>query len=403
LRNIRIIAKIDHMRFVPASLLCLPLAASALAQEAGPPLDTALKQARAEQAAAEKQAARLEAAASKAQNQAERLRAQQQAAAQQIEAAEARITAEEAQLRLASAYVALSQRRLAEEQRPAASLLAGLAMMGRRPPLLALADQRSTDELVKVRILLDSTLPAIRSRSSRLSADLVQAQRLRRSALEARAGLLHSRQELAARRTQFAELEQKTLQQAVLAGGQALSAGDVALAAGEDVERLRGAQAAGQSARTLAWELSAEEPAPARPIPGEGPFAGPPFAYRLPADALVTEGLGAVNASGVRSRGLTLATSRGATVSAPADGIVRFSGPFRDYDGVLIIDHGGGWMSLIVNVASDLRPGRRIQLGEPVGRALGPLQVELSQNGHRISPSLIAGSSRSLSKAAKGR
>jgi septal ring factor EnvC (AmiA/AmiB activator) len=90
-------------------------------------------------------------------------------------------------------------------------------------------------------------------------------------------------------------------------------------------------------------------------------------------------------------------------VSAPADGIVRFSGPFRDYDGVLIIDHGGGWMSLIVNVASDLRPGRRIQLGEPVGRALGPLQVELSQNGHRISPSLIAGSSRSLSKAAKGR
>ena len=31
---------------------------------------------------------------------------------------------------------------------------------------------------------------------------------------------------------------------------------------------------------------------------------------------------------------------------------MSFSGPFRDYDGVLIIDHGGGWMSLIVNVAS---------------------------------------------------
>jgi septal ring factor EnvC (AmiA/AmiB activator) len=391
------------MRVVLALFLCLPLAASALAQDAGPPLDLALKQARAEQAAAERQAAQLEAAASRAQNQVERLRAQQLAAAQEIEAAEARITAEEAQLHLASAYVALSQRRLAEEQRPVASLLAGLAMMGSRPPLLALADQRSTDELVKVRILLDSTLPAIRSRTGRLSAELAQAERLRKSALDARAGLIRSRQELGARRTAFAGLEQKALQQAVQTGGQALTAGDVALAAGEDVERLRGAQAAGQSVRALAAELAAQDPAPPRPAPGEGRMPAPPFAYRLPALASVTEGLGSVDTSGVRSRGLTLATSPRAEITAPADGIIRFSGPFRDYDGVLIIDHGGGWMSLMVNVSSDLRPGERVELGQPVGRALGPLQVELSQNGRRFSPSLVAGSSPSLSKAAKGR
>jgi len=89
-------------------------------------------------------------------------------------------------------------------------------------------------------------------------------------------------------------------------------------------------------------------------------------------------------------------------VTAPADGVVKFAGPFRDYDGVVIIDHGGGWLSLIVNVASELHPGDRIRLGEGVGRALGPLQVELSQNGRRISPALIAGSSQSLSKGPKG-
>jgi len=390
------------MRALLTLLLCLPVAASALAQDAGTPLDVALKQARAEQAAAEQQAARLEMAASKAQNEAGRLRAQQAAAAQQIDAAEARITAEEAELRLASAYVAQSQRRLAEEQRPVASLLAGLAMMGRRPPLLALADQRSTDELVKVRILLDSTLPAIRTRTTALSAELDQAERLRRSTLEARADLVHGRQELDTRRARFAELEEKALQEASTAGGQALSAGDVALAAGEDVERLRGARTAGLSAYSLAAELAAGDPAPARPAPGQGRAPSPPFAYRLPAAGPVTEGLGSVNASGVRSRGLALATARGAPVSAPADGVVRFSGPFRDYDGVLIIDHGGGWMSLIVNVSSDLRPGVKVRLGEPVGRALGPLQVELSQNGRRFSPSLIAGSSPNLSKTDKG-
>jgi hypothetical protein len=53
-------------------------------------------------------------------------------------------------------------------------------------------------------------------------------------------------------------------------------------------------------------------------------------------------------------------------------------------------------------VASTLRPGERVVIGQIVGRALGPLQVELSQNGRRISPALIAGSSQSLSKGPKG-
>ena len=97
------------------------------------------------------------------------------------------------------------------------------------------------------------------------------------------------------------------------------------------------------------------------------------------------EGLGSVNESGVRSRGLTLATARGAPITAPADGIVKFAGPFRDYDGVLIIDHGSGWLTLIVNAASTLHPGDHVAIGQPIGRALGPLQIELSQNGHRIS------------------
>jgi len=128
----------------------------------------------------------------------------------------------------------------------------------------------------------------------------------------------------------------------------------------------------------------------------------PRIAYQLPATAPVSDGLASVNASGVRSRGLTLATPRGTEVTIPADGVVKFAGPYEDYDGVLIIDHGGGWVSLIVNVASELRVGGRVRLGDPAGRALGPLQVELSQNGRRISPALIAGSSQSLSKGPKG-
>jgi septal ring factor EnvC (AmiA/AmiB activator) len=112
--------------------------------------------------------------------------------------------------------------------------------------------------------------------------------------------------------------------------------------------------------------------------------------------------MGAINDSGVLARGTTLATFRGMPLTAPADGTIKFAGPYRGYDGVLIIDHGGGWISLIVNAASTLRPGDKVRMGDDIGRALGPLQVELSQNGRRISPALIAGSSQNLSKGPKG-
>jgi murein hydrolase activator len=383
-------------------LTTLAVAGSAPAQPAGEPLDATLQRARAEQATAEKEATRLDQAAVQARGTAARLRAQQEAAAQAIEAAEARITASDAQLRLASAYVAAHRHRIAREQQPVSALLAGLAVMARRPPLLALAGGRGTDELVEVRILLNSTLPVIRSRTRRLSDELAEGERLQQAALDARSDLAGSRQELILRRQRFAALEQQALSQALASGGAALNAGDTALAAGEDVERLRGAAANSQSIRTLARQLAAEDPAPARPVAGERAAPRPPFAYALPASAPVTEGLGAVDESGVRSRGLTMATARGTAVTAPAAGTIRYAGPFRDYDGVVIIDHGGGWMSLIVNASSSLKPGDRVRLGDPLGRALGPLEVELSHYGRRFSPALIAGSSETLSNAAKG-
>jgi murein hydrolase activator len=364
-------------------------------------LDQALKQARADEASADAETARLQKAASEARGEAERLSARQAAAAEAIEAAEAGITAADMQFRLANAYVAAHQARLEEEQRPVSSLLAGLAVMAQRPPLLALADGGSTDDLVKIGVLLDSTLPVIRDRTRAISVQLHQGERLEAAANSARNDLEHSRQELAQRRQQFAVLQQRALEQSLAAGGKALSEGDISIAAAEQIEKLQGEESGTRSARQLASLLTSEEPAPPRPFAPVGPKPSLPFAYALPLDAPAIEGLGAVNESGVRSRGTSFASPRGLPVKAPADGIVRFSGPFRDYDGILIIDHGRGWMSLIVNLSSPLKAGDRVGLGDPVGRALGPVEVELSHNGQRFSPALIAGSSQTLSKGMK--
>jgi septal ring factor EnvC (AmiA/AmiB activator) len=388
-------------RLAPLLLFApLLLAASAAVPTLADPLQSALRSARAEQATADAETKRLERIADGAKNEAARLQARQAAAANAIEAAEARISAADALLRITSAAVKRQSAQLQREQEPIASLLSGLAMMAQRPPLLAIADRGSTDDLVKVRVLLDATLPVIRSRTAALSEQLAQGRRLERDALSARQELQRSRQDLVARRQQFAALETQALKSFESAHGRALSSGDVALAAGEDIEQLRGTEAGSRAAFAIAGELAANDPAPTRPLSPEG-RSEPPLPYRLPAAAAVTDGVGSVNAHGVRSRGLTLATARGTPLSVPASGTVRFSGPFQSHDGVVIIDHGKGWMSLIVGVASPLRAGERVMLGDPLGRALGPIEVELSQNGRRVSPALIAGSSQTLSNGGK--
>ena len=395
------------MRSTLALKLALPLmlpliAASTPVQSQATPIDSALAQAVAEQRSASKAAERLRRAADEARSTAERLAAEQAAAGEALAAAEAGITAAEARLKIAAASVAAHRIRLAREQRPAANLLAGLALMARQPPLLALADHGSAAELVKVRVLIGSTVPAIRARTASLAAALAEGRNLQRSAAAARATLAQSRRDLLERRGEFARLEQRALEQAAVAGSQSLSASDTVLAAGEDIARLRSEQAGSGAALALAAVLAAEQPAPAGPAAGKGSAIRTPFAYTLPAQAPVTVGLGAVSASGVRSRGLTLATRRGALLLAPAAGILRFAGPFREYDGVLIIDHGGGWLTLIVNAASTAARGSRVAAGQPLGRALGPIQVELSHSGQPRSPALIAGSSERMSNGGKG-
>jgi chromosome segregation ATPase len=120
----------------------LLLATSAPVQPQGETLDRVLQRARAEQGSAEIEARRLGQVAAKARSEVDRLRAKQAAAAQAIEAAEARITGADANLRLVSAAAALRRSELQRQQQPIASLLSGLAMMARRPPLLRIGRQQ---------------------------------------------------------------------------------------------------------------------------------------------------------------------------------------------------------------------------------------------------------------------
>ncbi len=65
-------------------------------------------------------------------------------------------------------------------------------------------------------------------------------------------------------------------------------------------------------------------------------------------------------------RGIDLAAQPGAVVSAPADGIIHFSGVVVDRP-VLSIEHPGSLLSSFEPVVSTLRPGTAVRRGEPIG------------------------------------
>lgn len=394
------------------AVLAAPLlGASAVKATAPAALDDRLQQALAEQMAAERRQSRLEQSAAKARTRATRLQRRQAAAAAGIAATEAGISAAEARLKIASSFLARHRAQLEAERRPVASLLAGLAMLGQRPPIIALADRGGAEEMVRMKVLIDSTMPTIRRRSAQLSAMVEAGEELERKNASARAALIGDLRELDRKKRQFAALEAEASAAAIRAGAAAIGAGDWVLAGRERLGRIESSASRDRVGRSLAADLASGPALPDPPNGGVGPSEGggrrgpgkAGLSYRLPVNAQVARGMGEVSISGIRARGVLFETRRGTAIFAPAAGTVRFSGPFASHDGVVAIDHGGGWISLIVNLASPLGPGAKVRAGQPVGRALGPIEVELTQDGTYRSPAIIAGSSATLSNAGEGR
>jgi septal ring factor EnvC (AmiA/AmiB activator) len=379
------------------------LAASAPVAPQRPSADAALAQAQSEARAAAKRLEALEGQAAKAKSEADRLQAEQATAAAAIEEAEARISESDAKLRLAQAQAALAEQRLATRRAPLAALIAGLATMGRQPPLLTLADRGSVDELVRVKALLDATMPVIERRSAALRSELMERRRLASTANAARSELVQGRQELSRRQRKFAELEAKAADRAIRLAGEAFGAGDRVLASGETLTTASSDLAERRLALRNAAGVAGLGLAPARPIRGDAAMPAQDFAYSLPVTAALSDGLGTVSRSGIVSRGLRFDTPRGAAVIAPADGKVLFAAPYRGQDGVVIIEHDNGWTSLLLGVASDRPKGTSVKRGEYLGRALGPVGVELRRNGQPVSPALIAASSVPLSNGSENR
>ncbi len=105
---------------------------------------------------------------------------------------------------------------------------------------------------------------------------------------------------------------------------------------------------------------------------------------------VITE-YGQIISKGVTAKGITYKTRSNAQVISPYDGIVSFSGPFKGYGNIIIIEHGDGYLSLLAGLGSiDCELGQMLLAGEPVGTMPNSdnakLYVEIRKDKHPINP-----------------
>jgi len=357
-------------------------------------------------AAAMARSAALEKQAAMAIDEAERLKKRSAALAARIQSAEADISAGEARVALVRRRLSAQQAQFEQQQRPLLELTASLQQLSRQPPVSVLAQPGSLTDMVHARAVLDAVMPVIEQRTAGVRRDLAALHRTRRQQAVALKGLSDSKAQLAERRDALTRLENEgRLRSRELMSSAQLEA-DRALGLGEkarDIAELMDELEADGTVRAELAQLAGPAPRPRDPtsaIPHAAPLATKADeltrgAYRLPVVGRIVAGLGEVNDSGVRSRGLTIAARPGGQVVAPAPGRVSFAGDYRGYGKIVIIDHGGGWISLMTGmIGLSTNVGDTLDAGAPIGRAGSDdsrITVELRRAVHPIDIAAMLG------------
>ncbi|MGH6785596.1 MAG: murein hydrolase activator EnvC family protein [Novosphingobium sp.] len=361
----------------------------------------ALATAQAQGETARQRAVTLEAEAGKATAAADKTAREAAAIAARIQQSEAALAASEARILLISDEQSALQARLAVKQAPLVRLTGALQRLARRPVVLSLLRPGSVRDTMHLRALLETMLPEIERRTAGLRAELAQGRALQRQAEATRRDLSASQAELARRRTSLAGLETRQRLASRDASGVADRESERALALAEAARDLGALTQSLDAAGALRSQLAALPGPVMRPErPDLAQVAEPPSpspsaslglaGYVLPVDGRLVAGFGEVREGLPQSRGVVLAPRGGAQAVAPAAGRVAFAGPYRGYGRIVIVQHPGGWTSVVMGLASlSVRVGDELVAGAPLGSA-GPvrplLTVELRKDGQPVNP-----------------
>lgn len=329
--------------------------------------------------------------------------------AREAAAVAARIQQSEAEIALAQAKIALidGQReklrgRMAERQEPVVRLTAALQMMARRPLAFSLVRAESLRDTVYLRAVMETMLPEVQRRTAGLRAEIQRGRKLQEDARLATTQRQASEKALTQRQAELAALESRQRLASRAAQGVASREADRALALAEQTRDLSALMGQLETDGTVRARLAAL-PGPILPPsrPGEvlmvvdSPAAATStasasgLAWILPVAGRLVTGFGERADVGLTT-GISLVASSGAQVVSPADGRVAFAGAYRGYGRIVIVEHSGGWTTLVTNLGRiGATVGEDVVQGSPLGNA-GPgrpvLTVELRRDGTPVNP-----------------
>jgi murein hydrolase activator len=302
-------------------------------------------------------------------------------------------------------------------------VLAALQRMGTNPPPAILIKPQSMAEAVRAASLLAATVPELKAQVEALARDIDDLSRTREAIARERDVETQNRTSLElqkARLSALVDARQKSLSSAEDALGsqqkraaelvrQATSLKDLLARLDAEENRRREASNAAEAADAAAAREIAMK---AQDAPsGDSVRLKPDLAFAdikgrvpLPVAGAILKTFGAIDRLGGVEHGVSIATLADAVVSAPADGSVVFSGPYRTYGELLIINAGGGYYVLLAGMDRiNVLPGEFVLTGEPVGAmgggaetrkataaAVGAAQpvlyIELRKDGTAIDP-----------------
>lgn len=270
---------------------------------------------------------------------------------------------------------------LNERRETIAEILAALQRVGRRPPPALLVSPEDAAKSLRSALVLGAVVPELRDRAERLAVDLGALQQLRagianeRTALSADLKTLSDEQRrmtilIEERQKQQAESE-KALErergQVTALARQADSLQDLVsrLELGLDnAARTRAAPRPDQKGATRPALAALNDPGRMAPAIA---FASARGVLPMPVNGVKIRDFGAPDGIGGSERGISVATRPGAQVTAPSDGWVVYSGPFRSYGQLLILNAGDGYHVVLAGmdrISVDI--GQFVLTGEPV-------------------------------------
>jgi len=276
--------------------------------------------------------------------------------------------------------------------------LAAMERLARNPPHALLLAPGDPIQVVRSATLLRAAVPQIQTRARSLQEEIAALGRIQADILSqyeqlkaATDALENERRKMTELVTKKASLRQITNVEKERIAKKVAQLTTKARSLRDLFGQLRsGPPVRGQGSKKI---LSRPQPAPRH----RGPTSIRAFPRRggvtLPARGKLVKIYGQNTGYGNTAKGITIAAWSGAQVVAPFDGKVAFAGPFRGYGKILIIEHRGGYHTLLAGMERvDGAIGQWILAGEPVGvmarnSAKKPhLYMELRRSGKPVNP-----------------